>query len=334
MTDQFKSPTDDWGDDQPEYELERDNSTLPIPIRGITSLPSIGRTVQTAARIIARRTRGGAVVIGAKFSSNRSGISKWPSLANVVGAFGATEQLQPPFFQADHQVLNDQFLKKASVEKTERMKSSFSIDEKAGANKSAVLSDISASDKVVNVPSRLLEFLQERLGSKLPSVAVHRNRWADQILAAKRAEAMAWGKTIFVRRDSPDTTTAQGAGLLAHELTHIAQQQETRDWRAQGLPHPSSSEAEPAALRNERLAAVSFPYGTSYDSAGRRSQAPAGAAGASIAQFAADTRSQTSVTEESPQSPPGMSLDDIERIKDEIYRDLMLRIKTEFERGA
>lgn len=301
-----------------------------IPIRDISAFPSINRSIGIAQSIIARRL-GQGLIVGSEGPVLSLGISRRTFLTKLTGA--SELELQSTPSKSDSDLFRSGQKKARSREKIGEINLLFPIEHKTGPCYSTALPNVKDDAKVEDVPARLLNFLQERLGYRLPQVAVQRSRLTDQMLAANRAEGMTLGSTVFVKRDFPGATSAQGAGLLAHELTHVAQQQGTHDWRTP-MPHTRSGEGEPTALSNERLAALSFPTGIGHGSTVRSSQAIAGNPHASAAQFAADTRSQTSVTEEAPQSPPGMSPDDLEHIKEEIYRDLMLRIKTEFERGA
>lgn len=147
---------------------------------------------------------------------------------------------------------------------------------------------------------------------------------------------MTLGSHVYFRRDHADLSKPQSLGLLGHELTHVAQQQPENAWRHAGTGQNRES-TENAALENERFVLRQAPFlnGENYTPTNNNTHsAPATAAAmpATTAMFASALRP----VNESPSGNNKSILSDIEmrRIKEEVYRDLMMRIKTDFERGA
>lgn len=66
--------------------------------------------------------------------------------------------------------------------------------------------------------------MEGALGAELGDVRLHSGRQADQLNGRLGAEAFTVGRDIFFSGGLPDTSTREGAGLLAHELTHTVQQ--------------------------------------------------------------------------------------------------------------
>ncbi len=68
---------------------------------------------------------------------------------------------------------------------------------------------------------------EERLGVDLGHVRVYRGELAQEVTRAQGAEAVTVGTTgMILMGDTPDRSpaTSQGRALLAHELTHVAQE--------------------------------------------------------------------------------------------------------------
>jgi hypothetical protein len=81
-------------------------------------------------------------------------------------------------------------------------------------------------------------------------VRIHQDAVADKYLRTHRADAVTLGTNIYFHSEKPVWANPSGLGLLAHEITHAAQQQ-SQDWRAPNLGHHFESH-ENVALENER----------------------------------------------------------------------------------
>lgn len=182
---------------------------------------------------------------------------------------------------------------------------------------------------------KTLQLFSHLLQVRLPAVYMHQSEKTDRFLQAHGAEAMTLGSHVYFRRDHADLNKPQSLGLLGHELTHVAQQEPTNAWRNAGARHSHES-VENTALENERFVLRQAPFlnGESFTPTNNNTHsAPATAARpATTAMFASTLRP----VNESPSGNNKSILSDIEmrRIKEEVYGDLMMRIKTDFERGA
>ena len=67
--------------------------------------------------------------------------------------------------------------------------------------------------------------LEPRLGHDFSGVSVHTDADADRLSRKLGAEAFTTGKDIFFREGTYKPDTESGKGLIAHELTHVVQQQ-------------------------------------------------------------------------------------------------------------
>lgn len=71
-------------------------------------------------------------------------------------------------------------------------------------------------------------YFERKLGVDLSAVRVYTGEFAEEVAKAHSAEAVTIGTTgMILMRGSPDKSMASAAGraLLAHELTHVAQEQ-------------------------------------------------------------------------------------------------------------
>lgn len=187
--------------------------------------------------------------------------------------------------------------------------------------------DIKLSPKLLDRFSQLLRF-------RLPRVFLHHHTNAEEILKRRNADAMTLGNHIYFRKDTMNLESPRGMALLGHELTHVAQQS-----AEPGNPRVGNSEGrERAALANERLVLHHAPVL-------RSEAAPIGTTGSlnSISpqtglkpMFAEASRSISPMPEPaiSPTINGSLSGQDLARLKEDIYRDLRMRFKTELERGG
>jgi hypothetical protein len=145
----------------------------------------------------------------------------------------------------------------------------------------ALEAEDSLSDEIVRKwdPSRLLKLVAKRagrgekldettraryerkLGVDLGNVRVYTGEFAEEVTKAHRAEAVTIGTTgMILMGGSPSKSMASASGraLLAHELTHVAQEQRSVQRKASfGEATPlatEANEAEAEAMEAEELA--------------------------------------------------------------------------------
>ncbi|RMG07653.1 MAG: DUF4157 domain-containing protein [Planctomycetota bacterium] len=73
------------------------------------------------------------------------------------------------------------------------------------------------------LPAGVRARMEGILGSDFSSVRVHRDEAAHRAASSIGARAFTLGTDVFFRRGAYDPGTAEGLALLAHELTHVAQ---------------------------------------------------------------------------------------------------------------
>jgi hypothetical protein len=86
------------------------------------------------------------------------------------------------------------------------------------------------------LPSAVRRRFERVLGANLGAVRLHEGGRADELAGRLDAEAFTVGRDVFMRRDL--TASAGGHGVLAHELSHVAQQ-DGRPAMVQRLPRPA-----------------------------------------------------------------------------------------------
>ena len=205
------------------------------------------------------------------------------------------------------------------------------IEKRAGTDQRAIL------------PLSILKLFSRLLNIRLPEVYIHQNDWSDEFLRKHYADAMTVGNNIHFRTGRFDLRSARGLSLIGHELTHVAQQQTRKD-RHTGA-RPGSEQVESSAIDNERFimrnadlfnpqrevasASVAMPLvKTAVHALPEAGEAPP--------VFADESRTTGGSTADTSTAigPLILSESEMTRIKDEVYRDLMMRIKVESERGA
>ena len=75
------------------------------------------------------------------------------------------------------------------------------------------------------LPDEPRRALERTFGADFGGVRLHTDRRADQLNQALQSRAFTVGQDIFFRRVDSDTASPGGRRLLAHELTHVVQQQ-------------------------------------------------------------------------------------------------------------
>jgi hypothetical protein len=192
-----------------------------------------------------------------------------------------------------------------------------------------------------SLPLRLEEpvrtLMAGMLDMRIPAVKIYTNQAADQVARRFRADAVAYEDCILFRSGRFEPATARGLGLLGHELTHAAQAR----MRSADLSTPDTSEstqAESQALANEqrilnRLSRYPVPVSDSRNSGGFSAPKVPAVKPPGV-QTAVTDRIVTAGDATITNSAAQLSSAQLRHIKDAVYRDLIDRLRTEFERGG
>ncbi|MBN2003725.1 MAG: DUF4157 domain-containing protein, partial [Anaerolineae bacterium] len=90
------------------------------------------------------------------------------------------------------------------------------------------------------LPANLRAEMEARFGVSFDAVRLHQDGEAGQLNEDLRARAFTQGTDIYLGTSEPDITTGEGKRLLAHELTHVVQQNGGKP-RLRSTPHPVQS---------------------------------------------------------------------------------------------
>jgi hypothetical protein len=188
---------------------------------------------------------------------------------------------------------------------------------------------------VANSPSLPLgapvrTYLTRALDLRIPAVRIYANQAADRVARQHRADAVTYGRNILFRAGKYDPSTRQGLSLLGHEVTHVAQEEQGSTAQARY----GWVQTESAALQNEQSVLDRLdPKG-----AGPPIARPPSAALPSLPAVprtaATDRTVNDSDGRNTAPAAEGLTAAQLQQIKDAVYRDLMDRIRTEFERGG
>jgi hypothetical protein len=176
------------------------------------------------------------------------------------------------------------------------------------------------------------------LDMRIPAVKIYTNQAADQLARRFQADAVAYEDSILFRSGRFEPATARGLGLLGHELTHAVQaRRRSADPSTPDTPEVAAQEESLALANEQRILNQLSGYPVPV-SAGRTSggfSAPQGPAVKPQAiQTAATDRAVTAGDAAMANPMVQLSSAQLQQIKDAVYRDLMERLRTEFERGG
>jgi hypothetical protein len=182
-----------------------------------------------------------------------------------------------------------------------------------------------AEDSTTDSPHSSMSFIDRLIGRPLSNIRVHKDQRAGDLAARLGARAFTVGRDIYIKPELADTTTAEGASLLAHELTHITEQSGGGSVampllnNGRGAHNAGEAKAVQRAIDTQEVQAAA-PAGlpASEISAERTERVIRGSAAAGGAR---------------PASAPGAG-PDVEEIAQRVYRLLAEEITLDRERGS
>jgi len=196
----------------------------------------------------------------------------------------------------------------------------------------------------------LQRHLERFLRFRLPKIEVQTTALADRVTRRIGADAATADNVVYFRQGAYQPDTPAGMALLAHEATHIAWQQGARPLSPSAQEESTALENErrflsrrdsvslvppPAADRTAPLAAAPAPDRATqvrHDMAPGTPAARASAAAPTFVRAAASARDTAE-----PQPDPGAGRpteSQLQSLKAELYRTLLDKLRSEFERGA
>jgi hypothetical protein len=192
------------------------------------------------------------------------------------------------------------------------------------------------SPRVIDPP--IVDRIARLLRRPLPPVQIYTNPAADRLAQAAGADALAYPGAVAFRSDAYHPERREGFALLAHELSHVT------DIQTGSAPAPGSAERQAGEQRAQAVerAALTTTVAVPPDR-----PIPPVTADTSPAPALPPLRfnehppvppqpalSDRDVELSPPPAPTPIGPEQLAIFKDEIMRDLIDRIRTDFERGA
>ena len=210
--------------------------------------------------------------------------------------------------------------------------------------------------------ARLKHFLAGFLNIRIPAVKIYTNQAADRVTRSYGADALTYQEKILFRAGKYKPRETAGIALLGHELTHAAQVKMESPSKPGQLTQPILDTQEQQALANEAKVWQHLSSPSQGLVQGKQTPFPdpihppvpgkslaisrsrgSGSGNRQINQIqSGQPRTALSSrelnlppeTNTALSSSPYLSTQQLNQIKEEVYRDLMDRIRIEFERGG
>ena len=87
------------------------------------------------------------------------------------------------------------------------------------------------ADRVIPVENTVLNEFKLETGSNVETVQIHYGPYADELARSLHTLALVLGTDIFFRNGAYRPETEEGRKILAHELTHVAQNKKREEYR-------------------------------------------------------------------------------------------------------
>jgi Domain of unknown function (DUF4157) len=200
--------------------------------------------------------------------------------------------------------------------------------------------------QAVPVPPLVRDQLRSVVGPGVDLARIHTDDRSDAYARSHHADAVTTGRDIYFRSGSFAPHSPAGLGLLAHELTHVAESERPgADWTRDGTEHLARAiEQRVARSAVSPVAAQAYPPPAAPAApmaptpelpvTPQNTQAVPGLPNPG----ANHLRPMHADTDRPPATDPPRSMapaePNLDRLKQTLYRDIMSRIRVEFERGA
>lgn len=185
------------------------------------------------------------------------------------------------------------------------------------------------------VSAAVRDRLRPVLGSGVDLARVHTDAGADAFARSQRADAVTVGRDIYFRSGSFDPRSSPGLGLLAHELTHVAEGERPDAGLARARPWGDRQEEDRARAVEQRLArAPVSPLAAQAYAPPVQAPAPALGPAAGGGGAAAGAPQPMRAASDRPAADPGPVMPNADRLRQTLVRDIMAQIRVEFERGS
>jgi hypothetical protein len=213
-----------------------------------------------------------------------------------------------------------------------------------------------------SLPPVARERLRELIGPEVDQARIHVNEAADAFARAERADAVTVGKDIYFQSHAFAPDSPRGFGLLAHEMTHVAESERPGvGWRrstsasirgeeylagsrqlsamqlgrSPAAAPPPSEPRQSAEILLGRMPLLASPVSPALASAVTPPRlSPVAAVPASPAAHLRPMRGDAAQIEPEPPVKARQNGPGLEVLRRTLFRDLMAQMRVEFERGA
>lgn len=192
------------------------------------------------------------------------------------------------------------------------------------------------ADAGERVPPTARDRLRPIVGPEIDEARVHVGARSDALARSHRADAVSVDRDIHFRSGAFAPRSPEGLGLLAHELTHVAERSRPgASWR-RASTDGRREEEERATARERSIVRPSvspvagLAYAAPVAAPPARPPAPTPAGGELLRPMRAEV-DRPSADAPLPVAAPEPNL---ARLRDSLFRDLMAKIRVEFERGC
>jgi hypothetical protein len=196
--------------------------------------------------------------------------------------------------------------------------------------------DVDSEDAVeleeLALPEAVRFRLRDVAGREAELLRPHVGPASEEVAKRQDADAVAVGPDVFFARGRFDPEDVDGMALLVHEATHVAEfQRPGSDWRRE----TSVQRREEEALARDRELAVGAGESPPPESIpSRAAPSPPDAVPPPAAPSIPPPMAAAADRPLEQAQPNGGSAVDAEELRRAIYRDLMLDVKTDYERGG
>lgn len=182
--------------------------------------------------------------------------------------------------------------------------------------------------------------VEQLLQTRLPAIKIRHDHTSDLLTRRHQADALVRGDEIHFRRGAYDPSSPAGRGLIAHEATHLAWSRGLRPAFAPTAAVNMAELEEQLALdvekrMRDRQSSMSGVAGRGPVLVNRAPRAAERAPSDARSAVRTALTSRELSTEEPAAAPrEEMSEDQLRALKEDLYRTLLDRLRSEFERGG
>lgn len=210
------------------------------------------------------------------------------------------------------------------------------VDHRAAQKPAAAIAeraDEAPEEEGAILPADTRERLRPDFGAAIDAMRVHDDERADRLSSHHHADAVTIGRDVYFRQGAFQPRERRGLALIAHEAAHVLESTKPNAaWQRSTLA--GAVEEERHAARRERAALNPERRPAGAPPADRRAVAPMPALAPAPSPEARPMKADTDRPLLSEPASPRPTADALEDMKRALYRDIMDRIRTDFERGA